>query len=149
MSELIIKGLHHAALSVEDLDRSIAFYCEHLGMELVRRGEFSGEAMENITALAGTRGRGAMLRAGTMHLELFEFAVPAPTARLQRRRACDYGISHFCLEVFDLHKTYARLSARGVEFHCPPQSFGDMQATYARDPDGNIFELLQMPEPTS
>jgi catechol 2,3-dioxygenase-like lactoylglutathione lyase family enzyme len=141
--EAMIKGVHHAAISVRDLDRSIEFYCGLLGMQALHRADFAGSAMERITQLPGTRGRAAMLRVGAQHLELFEFAVPQPRARVERRAVCEFGISHFCLEVADIETEYERLKAAGVEFHCAPQPFGPSKATYARDPDGNVFELLE------
>src|SRR5437868_5845712 len=141
----MIKGLHHAGISVRDLDRSIEFYCGLLGMELLAQDAFGGQAMDRITRLTGARGRGAMLRAGGQQVELFEFAVPAPKLQDSARPVCDHGISHVCIEVNDLPAEYERLKASGVEFHCAPQHFGDMQATYARDPDGNVVELLQIP----
>lgn len=141
----MIKGLHHTALSVSNLDRAIDFYCGLLGMELLGKGDFAGEVMSRVTALAGTRGRSAMLRAGGQHLELFEFSVPVPKQADTRRPVCDHGITHFCIQVTDIASEYDRLRAAGVQFHCAPQPFGDMRATYARDPDGNVFELLEIP----
>lgn len=55
------------------------------------------------------------------------------------------GITHFCVEVSDIESEYERLKAAGASFHCPPLDFsGEAMATYGRDPDGNVFELLQM-----
>lgn len=142
----MIKGIHHPGISVGNLDRSIEFYCGTLGMRLLRRGAFDGGAMDRITGLAGTRGRSAMLAAGGQHVELFEFAAPEPHQVSAQRRVCDHGISHFCVEVANLHQEYERLKSAGVKFHCPPQAFGKMLATYARDPDGNVIELLEIPD---
>lgn len=139
----MIKGLHHAGISVKDLDRSVAFYCDILGMELLRQGDFNGGSMDRITALTNTRGRAAMLRVGQQYLELFEFALPTPMSPDHRRPMCDHGISHFCIEVTNIEQEFERLKAAGVEFHCTPQIFGSMRATYARDPDGNALELLE------
>lgn len=138
-----IKGLHHAALSVRDLDRAIEFYCGVLGMELLQQAGFAGGVMDRITRLTGTKGRAAVLRMGAQHLELFEFSTPTPKPNDPPRPVSDHGISHFCIEVTDIQGEYERLRAEGVEFHCAPQPFGDMKATYARDPDGNVFELLE------
>lgn len=99
--------------------------------------------MDRITALGATRGRSVMLRLGELRLELFEFARPTPRTMDPLRPVCDHGISHFCIEVSDLQVEYERLSSQGVKFHCVPQSFGAALATYARDPDGNVFELLE------
>jgi catechol 2,3-dioxygenase-like lactoylglutathione lyase family enzyme len=136
----MIRGLHHTGISVQDLERSINFY-RTLGMEVVQEATFAGESMERITGLPGTHGRAAMLRVGAQHLELFEFTAPRP--KPTPRAVCDHGISHFCIQVADIENEYKRLRAAGVEFHCAPQSFGNSKATYMRDPDGNIVELLQ------
>jgi glyoxylase I family protein len=143
---MTIKGIHHVALSVSDIDRSIRFYCDLLGMQLLRRGEFAQGAMDRITRLRGTRGRSAMLRAGGQHIELFEFAAPQPKAMASDREVCDHGITHFCIHVERVQEEYERLRAAGVEFNCAPQAFGVMWATYGHDPDGNIFELLEIPQ---
>ena len=142
---VVVKALHHVALSVRDLDRSIAFYCGLLGMEKLHQVSFGGETMELITRLPHARGRAAMLRVGGQNIEIFEFSEPIPKAPEVQRPVCDHGISHFCVEVDDLEQEYERLKAAGVEFHCAPQPFGNMKSTYARDPDGNVFELLEIP----
>ena len=139
----MIKGLHHAGLSVKDLDRSIQFYCL-LGMELLRRGVWEGGPMDPITELTGTRGRSAMLSVGAQHLELFEFAAPTGRPADPARPVCDHGITHFCIEVADVESEYRRLAVAGVRFHCAPQEFKGAKATYARDPDGNVVELVQL-----
>ena len=63
------------------------------------------------------------------------------------RPVCDQGITHICLQVTDIDAEYARLSAAGMRFHCAPQTApGLCRATYGRDPDGNIVELIE-PDP--
>jgi catechol 2,3-dioxygenase-like lactoylglutathione lyase family enzyme len=141
----VITGLHHAGISVLDLDRSLRFYCDLLGMQVQAQGLFGGETLASVMNLSGARGRSAMLRAGAQCLELFEFGNPVPRRRRSERPVCDHGICHVCVQVTDLQQDYERLRAAGVRFHCPPQPFGDdMLATYARDPDGNVVELLQI-----
>ena len=36
------------------------------------------------------------------------------------------------------------LVSKGVNFHCPPQDFGSVKATYGRDIDGNVFEIQEI-----
>src|SRR3546814_15099872 len=57
---------------------------------------------------------------------------------------CDPGLIHICLYFDDAQAEYERLSALGMEFHCPPGGAGTMLATYGRDCDGNVVELLQV-----
>jgi catechol 2,3-dioxygenase-like lactoylglutathione lyase family enzyme len=96
----------------------------------------------------GATGRMVMLQLGVARVELFEFSFPPPEAN-HEPRVCDRGITHLCLEVSDVHGVYARLSAAGVRFHCSPLDGLYVTATYCRDPEGNIVELLQPAIPSS
>jgi catechol 2,3-dioxygenase-like lactoylglutathione lyase family enzyme len=140
----MITGLNHVGISVSNLDRAIAFYQGVLGMRLIVRRAFSGQLYDAILGLPGTHGNVAMLRLNNLAIELFEFHLPVPKPAGINRPVCDHGISHFCLEVSDIEHEYNRLTTAGVIFHCPPQSSGTARATYGRDPDGNVFELLQL-----
>jgi len=140
----MIRGLNHVGISVADLDRSIRFYRQAFGLEVVERCAFSGELYEKILALSGARGRVALLRKGNLQLELFEFA-PAQRARSHERLSvAELGISHFCVETSEIESEYERLRGCGASFHCPPLDFAGLaKATYGRDPDGNVFELWE------
>jgi catechol 2,3-dioxygenase-like lactoylglutathione lyase family enzyme len=147
----MIKRVNHIGMSVRDLDRSIAFYCDLLDMELVIAPiPFGGPIYETIMDIRGAAGKVAVLRKAGVEIELFEFSTPPPQPSSGDRQVCEHGISHFCLEVFDIESEYERLKAAGVVFHCSPQNFRDVAlATYARDPDGNVFELLELLEEPS
>ncbi len=139
-----ITGIGHVGISVADIGRSIAFYRDLLGMELVGQGPFEGERYEAILGLPGAHGEVATLRAGSIELELFQFVVPTPKAGDPNRPVSAQGITHFCIEVTDIRVIYERLAAAGVRFNCPPLEFaGIATATYGRDPDGNVFELME------
>ena len=45
----------------------------------------------------------------------------------------------------DIDEEHKRLSEAGMRFHCPPIDAGKgLRATYGRDPDGNVVELLEV-----
>ncbi len=140
----MIKAINHLAISTPDMDRSISFYRDLMGMQLVSEGPFEGRLYDNILDLKQAKGRATMLRLGEAQLELFEFSNPRPKPSTLDRPVCDHGITHLCFEVEDIDAEYERLSAAGVCFHCPPQDAGFARATYGRDPDGNVFELLEL-----
>jgi catechol 2,3-dioxygenase-like lactoylglutathione lyase family enzyme len=134
----------HVGISVANLERSMVFYRDLLGMKVVEEVTFKGEKYEAILGLKGARGRIAILKSGTLAVELFEFVEPVPKASDSARPVCDHGITHLAIEVDDIAALYARLKAAGVGFHCPPLHFPECAtATYARDPDGNVVEMLQ------
>ena len=141
----MITGFNHVGISVASLERSIAFYRDLLGMQVIQEVSFEGERYESILGLKGAKGRIAILRVGNLELEFFEFARPTGRVGDLNRPVCDRGIAHFAVQVEDLAGLYARLQAAGVAFHCPPIDFGCALATYLRDPDGNVIEMLQMP----
>lgn len=134
----------HVGISVADLDRSIAFYRDMFGMEpLMDIMPFSGEKFEAIMDIPGVTGRMCMIGKGSTNLELFEFDGSKPMD--PEYPVSDRGISHFGIFVDDIAATYDKLQAAGVRIHTPVITFmgGSMKATYCRDPDGNVFEVLE------
>ena len=144
----MIKSFNHVGISVVSLEKSIAFYRDLLGMDLVAEMTFGGEKYSAILGLTNARGKVALLRSASTQLELFEFSSPKPASMRVDRPVCDHGITHFCIEVADLDDAYEQLRRAGVVFHCSPLAFSETtKATYARDPDGNVFELLEERRP--
>lgn len=148
----MIIAMNHVGISVSNLERSLQFYRDLFGMDVVVQGEFGGEQYASVLRLPRAAGRAALLRlpGGQMQIELFEFANPVPTRGDPERPVCDHGITHFCIEVTDIESEYERLRSQGVVFHCVPQLFSGSgnKATYARDPDGNVFELWERKRPS-
>lgn len=146
----MIVGINHIGISVANIERSIEFYKQALGMQPLKQiggfdPQYENGKYERILALTGAKGRVCTIEgAGNVRLELFEFEYPRPSGAPVGRPVSDYGISHFCIEVQDIDSQYRRVLAAGGTCHCPPlEFFGRIKATYARDPDGNVFELIQ------
>ena len=142
----MIHGIHHAAISTPDLDRSLCFYRDQLGAEIV--SEFAwpkgAEIADRIVGLKGSSARAIMLKLGNAMIEIFEYQSPEPRPGDPNRPVCDHGITHLCLDVTDIDSEYERLVAAGMRFHSPPQDLGAIRAVYGRDPDGNIVELQEV-----
>jgi catechol 2,3-dioxygenase-like lactoylglutathione lyase family enzyme len=142
-------GLSHVGISVADLDQAIAFYRDFLGLELLTTPfPFEGPMFTEVMGLEGAKGRMCVMRRGEQQLELFEFAQPHSASKDPDYSVADHGISHFGIEVEDIDATYERMAAAGVRFHCPVKTFpSGVRATYGRDMDGNVFEMLEMSRP--
>jgi len=137
---------NHVGISVSDIERSISFYRDLFGLEqLCDVFPFAGEDIEAIMDLPGAQGRMCVIGKGTLQLELFEFSNPKPKAKDAEYPVSDRGYSHFGFEVDDIAEAYDRLKAAGVRIHSPVITFmgGGMKAIYARDPDGNVFEVME------
>jgi len=144
----MIRGIHHVAVHVHDLDRMIAFYREAFGFELV--GEAFGwsddEFIDAIVDVPGSAARGAMLRAGTCYMELFQYSAPAPISD-KPLQPYDKGYTHFCVDATDIENEYTRLKSLGMTFSQPaPIDVGHVKTIYGRDPEGNLIELQQTAE---
>lgn len=145
----MILGLHHIGIATIDLEAMLGFYRDLLGFEIVAEGEWQPGSVRHdaLTALTGSAARYRVLRKGHTYLELFAYSAPTPTPGDPDRPVCDAGLTHLCLAVDDIEAEYARLRAAGVRFHTEPGPPGPMRATYGRDPEGNVFELIQFSDP--
>jgi len=141
----MLVGLHHTAISTPDLERSIAFYRDLFDFEITMDWSWpkGTDAMDSTHRLRGTSGRVVMLEKGAARLEIFQYETPTPQPESGERTNVDHGLCHFCFEVTDIPAEYERLRAAGVEFHHAPVDHGTCACTYARDPDGNIIELIE------
>ena len=75
----MIRGIHHTAISTGDLDRALEFYRDLLGFEVAMEFEWpkGTEFADSITGLRDSAARTAMLKAGNMMIEIFEYSSPA------------------------------------------------------------------------
>ncbi len=144
-----IKGIHHVAMSVPDLDRAEAFYCGVLGFEIADRFSFGpSPESDEVTGVRDAAAKVIMLRAGNMHLEIFEYHNPGVGEQSGRRPVCDHGYTHLALEVDgDIQQVYRTLAEAGVKWHAPV--LDDLEGegyavTYGRDPFGNVLEIQKL-----
>ncbi len=141
----MIRGIHHVAVHVHDLDAMIAFYRDAFGFEVV--GEpFAWENdafIDTIVDVPNSAARGAMLRAGTCYLEMFQYSAPKPESE-GPLNAYDKGYTHFCVDATDIAAEYERLKGLGMTFNQPaPVDVGHVITIYGRDPEGNLIEIQQ------
>ena len=149
----MLRGIHHAGITVADLDRSLGFYRDVLGLEVLLTmvrdtpdiGDVVGYPGARIKiAFVGVPGDGVVV-------ELLEYVEPRGEPRDPETRNPAQG--HVCFDVDGIHALYDRLVATGV----PVRSNGPVElkqgvnagafALYCRDPDGYTIELRQPPPP--
>lgn len=120
----------HSMVRVRDLDASLRFYCEGLGLREARRKEVpEGE-----------------------YTLVFVSAPDSPEAEIELTynwdSSEDYGsarnFGHLAFRVDDIYATCARLQAMGVAINRPPR---DGHMAFVRSPDLISIELLQQGEP--
>lgn len=153
-----VAEIFHTGLTVSDLDRSIAFYCDLLGFELVTQWDSAQPYLRTIVGFPDAELRIALLRLPAPatgisghHIELLEYR--APRGARGDARTCNPGNAHVAFMVGDLDTAYADLAARGVRFKSAPVEITHgrnrgAKAVYFLDPDDITLELIQpAPQP--
>jgi len=119
----MVKGLAHVCFTVRDIEASVRFYRDKLG--LTPAFDYVNERGERF---------GVYLHAGARtFIELFQGEVGA--------RASGQSYQHFCLEVADVQAAVSELRARGVRATDPKVGKDRSWQAWVADPDGNEIEL--------
>lgn len=148
----MLKGIIHVGLTVTDLERSVAFYRDILGLTYLGEMEMEGPETERLFQQKDCKARVAYLNGipelAAPPVELIQFVGQEPER--QAGNLFRTSISELCFAVEDIDREYLRLKDLGVEFLSEPQTFdsteygfGKSRAVYLRDPDGIVLELLQ------
>ena len=125
----------HTMLRVGDLDRSLLFYTEVLGMDLLRRKDYPSGRFTLAFVGYGDESDTTVLELthnwDTSHYEL----------------GIAYG--HIALGVDDIYTTCAAIAAKGgkVVREPGPMKHGNTVIAFVEDPDGYKVELIQISAP--
>ena len=141
----MIGPLHHVGISTPDIERAIAFYTTHFGFTVIDRSSWGPgtEVRDRQLHAKDSAAQHAMMQREGMRLELRQYEHPLGKPKAVDAPAVDHGINHFCFAVDSVAAEYDRLRAAGVAFDCEPLEVrAGVMLTYARDPDGNVIELL-------
>jgi catechol 2,3-dioxygenase-like lactoylglutathione lyase family enzyme len=160
----MLKSVDHIAFAVSNLDRSLGFYRDLLGLEFILRRVWDEayvrqmvgypDASLDIALLKLPGEQGSPLSAegfltpgqGDLILELIEYQ--QPRGNVAPSHLNTPGNAHLCFIVDDIQGIYVRLRQAGVEFVSEPVEVAagpnkGRQAVYLRDPDGIVIQLMQ------
>jgi len=139
-------GMSHNALYVKDLDKSLHFYRDLMGMKLTHeQTEGTGEGARRAAYLRWDEEPSAFVLVIAQYVGKSR---EEPTAGV--RTAMD----HFCFYVDDIHAMYERLTAEGLKCSSVPREinfglFGGPRGSrvlsmFCDDPDGLPIQLEQL-----
>jgi lactoylglutathione lyase len=123
--------IRYVGLQVRDLDRSVAFYRDVLGMELRHRGkvpETGGELAELVSP------------GSPILIELNWY--PEGSAFFKGPYRNGDEMDHLAFECDDVEAAYRELLQRGARPGFAPFREGDSLLAYVQDPDGIWIELF-------
>ena len=121
----------HTMIRVGDLDRSIRFYTEILGMQLLRRKDYPGGRFTLAFVGYGPESEQAVIELthnwDTDHYDLGD------------------GFGHIAIEVDDAYRACEEIKRAGgkVVREAGPMKHGSTVIAFVEDPDGYKIELIQ------
>jgi catechol 2,3-dioxygenase-like lactoylglutathione lyase family enzyme len=130
----MIKRIGHMAMTVFNMEKSLEFYCDILGLERVFeiKDDDQNPWIEYVKVAPG------------QFIELFHGGRRKPEEGEQ-----PIGFHHLCLEVYNIHETAAHLKLQGITLDAEPARGKDNNLQcWLKDPDGNRIELMQL-DPSS
>jgi len=146
MEKNVAKRVYHTGINVSDMDRSLGFYVDLLGCEVISDAEVSGENVDKGLGLKEGGFRQVYLRVGPDEIELFQYRSGMQTDKTIYQDASGIGIRHICFVVDGLEETYIDLSAKGYQFVSEPISNPDgVKWVFLKDPDNYYVELVELP----
>ncbi|MCE2392522.1 MAG: VOC family protein [Proteobacteria bacterium] len=141
-------SLNHVGLTVADLEESLGFYRDLVGMkEIGPVQEISGEWFDLLTENQGADLRVAHLELAGLRLQLVEY-VAAAGERLSLLHR-HVGNPHLCIDVEDLEGRYERIRADGRHKTSPLVTIAETayRSFYVTDPNGVLVEFIQAGPP--
>ncbi|NEM91829.1 VOC family protein [Galbitalea soli] len=145
-----ITSVHHTGIIVTDLDRSIYFYHDVLGLRFQSEPSpwFSGDDLARGVGVPGASLRQVCLMAGDAVVELVEYG-NRPEGNDTPIQQNYLGAMHVALRVDDIVATKAELEAKGIEFLSDVNVVDDgvlagWRWVYFHDPDGITLELVEV-----
>ena len=145
----MITGMNHTGFVVADLEKSVDFYVNVVGLKMVTRRERNGGPISQVLDYTDTHIKAALmgLEGEEGHiLELIEYINPQSAQRPTEERAV-LGASHLAFNVTDMQETFAKLLEAGAKELNPPIEVSPGRIVcYLQDPDANWIELLDITE---
>lgn len=151
------RGVSHIAVGVRDMDKSLAFYRDLLGFEVVRdeiqptRGTVlpalykDPHDQRRVATLHWKRGKDEAFLVLSEHSDKPVSGEPIKLDQI--------GVHHFAFWVEDLPGVYEELKAKGAEFVVPPSKAktadGTFHSAFLCDPDGILVQLDELLEEES
>lgn len=146
MSGKIVTGYRHTGIIVEDMNASLHFYRDLLGLKVIQDFSDDSDYINTITGISG--GNVHMIKLETEDkkyvIELLEYL--NHSTDLVRQPIYNVGCCHVAFQVESIEDAYEKLSGQGVKFISKPVLSSEKIAKvcFCFDPNNIRIELVEM-----
>ena len=128
----------HTMVRIADIDESLKFYCDALGLEEVRR--YENEAGRFTLIFLAAPGDSDAAKASQSPMMELTYNWPPEDGSAPEDYQGGRNFGHLAYRVDNIYAMCDRLSEHGVTINRPPR---DGRMAFVRSPDGISIELLQ------
>lgn len=145
-----ILDLHHTSITVADMERSLRFYRDLLGMEFMFERDVDGGYITDIVGYKDLKMKIVFLMGGGEKLELIQYL--SPKGEAINPESYNSGSAHLAFVVDDAFEWHKKLTDAGVKIRSAKPvliasgAHKDWHAFYMYDPDGVSLEFMQPPK---
>ncbi|MCU4974411.1 VOC family protein [Halobacteria archaeon AArc-m2/3/4] len=132
---------HHVGITVSDLEESLEFYRDVLGLSVLDRFTVSGDAFATGVGVDGATGTFAHLDADGARIELIEYDPDGPSCTAESVNQT--GAKHVGFAVADLEAFHDDLPEAVETLSEPQTTASDTSILFLRDPEGNLIEVIE------
>jgi glyoxylase I family protein len=146
-----IQAFSHVGICVSDLERSLRFYCEGLGFELIESHTVGTEFGKLMEVAGNVVLQSRFVTRDGVRIELLRFDEPGHQGTAARRPMNQLGLTHLSVRVADVDAAAAVIRKLGGSvFDHTRSKFANpdgsgMDFVYCTDPDGVRIELMRLP----
>jgi catechol 2,3-dioxygenase-like lactoylglutathione lyase family enzyme len=142
----MIKNIRHTGIVVKDLEKSLSFYKDFLGLKIFSEDREKGSFIEKLVGIDGVELKWVKLKTPDGNLvELLEYISHPYKSTGKDRSANKTGCPHLAFTVDDIDKFYADFKEKGYSSINPPalSPNGKVKVMYCYDPDEVILEFAE------
>lgn len=132
-------SIRHVGIVVSDLESSLRFYADLLGLKIVKKEFETGNYLEKMLGIPHVAVTTVKFEEG---LELLHYTRPSRIPN-NRKAINQIGLSHIALTVQNLPDLFNRLHDSGILFQSEPINSGKVRVCFCFDPDYNPIELVE------
>ncbi|MGA2481003.1 MAG: VOC family protein [Spirochaetia bacterium] len=141
----MVEEIVHIGVSVFDLEKSVKFYTDVVGMDIEYRAFHEGEKVSRVVDVRSAALNVCVLRKGGVCLELIDYGKP-DHKRVEYKDQASPGLIHIAMKVSNVDEAYSKLKAMGYGFNSEPMVTrpNGPKICYFRGPDNVVMELYEV-----